>query len=383
MPHTPRPEAGAAYFLYHSIGMYPGKGPAMAAAFAEFAEGWAADDDAQWMRALTLRQGFIDHWQALIGAEPGTLTTAENVTVALYSLLGGLPPGVLSGRRVLVAGDCFPSLHFLLAGLAPRMGFTLETVPLRPGESWVRDEDMIARWGADVGLALLTLVTSTASHRPDLTALAAHGRQHDTLIGVDATQGVGIVPYRCDAPRMDFTVSTSLKWLCGTPGAGILQVAEPLLRQCRPELRGWFSQPDIFSWDLDRFDYAPDARRFDHGTPSVVACVASLPALQWHAAQDPAALRAHNLELTRQLIEGAAGLGLVLASPPDEARRGGSVMLRLPPAAEPATVVNALRSRGVLTDCRGATLRLSPGAVTTGPGVDRLLQGLQDTLRTA
>ena len=101
MTHTPLPEAGAAYFLYHSIGMYPGKGPAMAAAFAEFAEGRAADDDAQWMRALTLRQGFIDHWQALIGAEPGTLTTAENVTVALYSLLGGLPPGVLSGRRVL------------------------------------------------------------------------------------------------------------------------------------------------------------------------------------------------------------------------------------------------------------------------------------------
>ncbi|TGT93643.1 aminotransferase, partial [bacterium M00.F.Ca.ET.163.01.1.1] len=112
-------------------------------------------------------------------------TSAENVTSALYSLIGALPAERLAGKRLLVAADCFPSLHFLLAGLAKRFGFTLDTVPLRPGESWVRDEDFIARWQDDVGLALITFVTSTASHRCDVERLAAHGRALGSIVGVD------------------------------------------------------------------------------------------------------------------------------------------------------------------------------------------------------
>ncbi|WAX96065.1 aminotransferase class V-fold PLP-dependent enzyme [Aminobacter sp. NyZ550] len=371
---------GSAYFLYHSIGMYPGKAEAMTAGLSEFAASWGAFDDGQWMRALGKRQRFIDLWSDLIGAPKGTLTSAENVTTALYSLIGALSAPHLAGRRVLVTADCFPSLHFLLAGLAPRFGFTLDTVPMRDGESWVQDDDVIASWGADVGLALLTQVTSTSSHRCDLDRLVAHGREMGSLVGVDITQGVGLIPFNVDAPAVDFTLSTSLKWLCGTPGAGIIHVAEPLLRECRPELRGWFSQDNIFSWDLDAFAYAPDARRFDHGTPSALACIGSVPALEWHAAQDKTALLAHNRKLGAAIIAKADEMGLTLASPRDETRRGGSIMLRLPEQTDTATIVNGLRENGVFTDCRGRILRLSPGTVTTEAGIARLFAGLDALL---
>lgn len=375
---------GSGYFLYHSIGMYPGKAEAIGRALASFAQDWSALEDGQWMRALTARRRFIDLWSALIGAPEGTLTSAENVTTALYSLIGALPERYLRGRSVLVAADCFPSLHFLLAGLAPRLGFTLRTVPLREGEYWVRDEDFMAHWNEEVGVALVTFVTSTASHRCDLDALAAHGRRMGSLVGVDVTQGVGLLPFRVDAPAVDFTVSTSLKWLCATPGAGILHVAAPLLGECRPELRGWFSQENIFSWDLDAFAYAGDARRFDHGTPSVLACIGSTPALEWHAAQDHGAMLAHNRTLGAAIVARADEIGLQLASPREEAQRGGSVMLRLPDDAQPAAIVDGLRKNGVFTDCRGRILRLSPGIVTTSEGVDRLFDSLGDMLgRTA
>ncbi len=369
---------GSGYFLYHSIGMYPGKAEAMSAAFDAFSQSWSALDDGQWARALEARQAFIDLWSTLIGAEKGTLTSAENVTTALYSLIGALPAAHLAGRSLLVAGDCFPSLHFLLSGLAPRLGFTLKTVPLRPGEDWVRDEDMMAAWDESVGLALLTLVTSTASHRCDLGALVAHGRRMGSLVGVDVTQGIGLLPYSVDDPEIDFTVSTSLKWLCGTPGAGIIHVAKPLLATCRPELRGWFSQENIFSWDLGAFDYARDARRFDHGTPSVLACAGSVPALRWNAAQDRAALLARNRALANAVIEAAPSFGMTLASPDDEDRRGGSIMLRLPEGTDPAGAVARLRERGVYTDCRGRIMRLSPGVVTTDGGLERLFAGLKE-----
>lgn len=363
-----------AYFLYHSIGIYPGKEAGLAQAMGAFAKVWGAADDAQWGWVLPRRAAFIDRWRAIISAPEGSVTTTENVTQGVHMLLTALPSERLRGKRVLIAADCFPSNHFLLTRLQERLGFTLDTVPRRQGAAWVEEEDFIKAWGPDVALALLTWVSSTTSYRVDLGPLVAHGRRMGSLVGVDITQGAGLLPYDVSAPEVDFTVTTSLKWMCGTPGAGILHVAPHLIAACRPELRGWFSQPDPFSWALDAFEYAPDIRRFDNGTPGCVAVLASLPALDWHAAQDHAAILAHNRRLTGRLIEAARELGLDLVTPEAEARRGGSVMLRL--AGPAAPVVDRLRAEGISVDGRDAILRASPGVVTTDEGVDALIGGL-------
>ncbi|QIB64547.1 aminotransferase class V-fold PLP-dependent enzyme [Kineobactrum salinum] len=371
-----------AYFLYHSIGQFPGKAQLTAKVLADYADIWSALDDAQWPRVLHLRQQFLDVWHQIIGAPEGTLTAAENVTTALYSVLGGLPTKYRRGR-FLIAADCFPSLHFLLAGMAERHGFILDTVEPRPGEYWVRDEDMLERWGEDVGIALLTQVTSVSSHRCDLHRLLEQGRAMGTIVGVDITQAVGLLPYDVVDCGADFTISTSLKWLCGTSGAGILQVRPGLLEECRPELRGWFSQDNIFSWDLNNFRFAPDARRFDHGTPSVVGSIASLPALQWISAQDPEQLLAHNRQLGEAIIVGADSMGLKVATPRHPAHRGGSVMLELPAGIDGALLIDELRTRGIFADCRGRILRLSPGNMTRQSDVDKLLEALSSLVCAA
>ena len=371
---------GSGYFLYHSIGMFPDKGKLIGRALANFSTVWGTPDDSQWSLALSARAQFIDSWRALIHADVGTLTNTENVTTALYTVINSLPEKRRAGRKVLVAADCFPSLHFVLAGMARRHGFELHTVPLRPGETWVREEDIIRRWTPEVSVALLTSVTSTASYRCDLASLVDHGRRVGSLVGVDITQSIGLFPFDVRASGVDFVVSTSLKWLGGTSGAGILYVSASLLEQCLPELRGWFSQADIFSWDLNAFRYAPDARRFDTGTPAVLACVGTLPALEWHAGQDANALLAHNRALSAQLLAAARELDLPVASPAEDGRRGGSTMLRLP-AEKCAEVVAALRGEAVYADCRGSTLRLSPGNMTTQAGVDCLVRVLARSLR--
>jgi len=370
-----------AYFLYHSIGMYPGKAEDMARALTDFANVWGHADDAQWPLVLPLRQRFIDRWRAILNAGPGTLTTVESVTQGVHQLIEALPDAALRGKSLLVAADCFPSNHFLLNGLAEARGFTLKTVPLRQGASWVEDEDMLAAWTPDVGLALLTWVSSTSSHRSDLATLVAHGRQMGSLVGVDITQAAGLLPFDVSAPVVDFAVSTSLKWMCGTPGAGVLYVDPALIDRCQPALRGWFSQPDPFNWDITRFAYAPDIRRFDAGTPSCMAALASLPALDWHAGQDHAAILAANRVLTERLFKIAEECGLSPVTPRAEQKRGGSVMLRLPEGRPAAEVVAGLRMAGIFADSRGQTLRLSPGVMTRGAGCDLLAAVLPGLLR--
>lgn len=124
---------GDAYLLYHSIGQYPGKHADMLAGLTDFTDAWAAPNGDQWADVLPKRQQFIDLWAELIGAPKGTVTTTESVTTGLMAVIGALPEGTLRGKKVLVAEDGFPSLHFLLTGLSKRFGFTLNTVPIRQG----------------------------------------------------------------------------------------------------------------------------------------------------------------------------------------------------------------------------------------------------------
>ena len=94
---------GSAYFLYHSIGQYPGKAQDLAQAMAEFGAVWGACDDSQWGYALGKRAAFLDRWRAILNAAEGSVTTCESVTQGFHALLTALPEHRLKGKRVLVA----------------------------------------------------------------------------------------------------------------------------------------------------------------------------------------------------------------------------------------------------------------------------------------
>ena len=194
---------------------------------------------------------------------------------------------------------------------------------------------------------------------------------------MDITQGVGIAPFQV-SDDTSFVVSSSLKWLCGTSGAGIIHVNPRILQECEPEFRGWFSQTNPFSWGLDDFEYAPDARRFDHGTPAILASVASLPGLQFVESTGIDTLRSHNLKLVRRIIDHAQTSEWRIVSPLDDDRRGGSLMIRMGDHVDVQSIVSQLRDRKLFCDARGQIIRLSPGIVTTEADVDLLCQGIQE-----
>ena len=90
---------------------------------------------------------------------------------------------------------------------------------------------------------------------------------------------------------------------------------------------------------------------------------------------------AHNRQLTALLLDTADPLHLPLVTPRNAAKRGGSVMLRLPDHHPAPKVVAALRDQGIATDARSPTLRLSPGVMTTAAGTEALIAALVNLLR--
>jgi hypothetical protein len=84
--------------------------------------------------------------------------------------------------------------------------------------------------------------------------------------------------------------------------------------------------------------------------------------------------------MTGRIVGCALDNGWVVRSPLEPDERGGSVMLTLPQGVDPVKTVSALRSERLYCDARGATLRLSPGMVTSDDAVGALLQRLQQLI---
>lgn len=375
VPHTnhlAEQTGDGGWLMFHSVGKFPGQKEAIKSALSSFADQWCASDDSRWARIDEGRRAMLDCWGNLIGAPQGSVMAAENVTASYHAFFEALPREVLAGRKVLIAEDCFPSLHFLLSGLAARLDFELVTVRLRPGAVSVEDEDFVTAWTQEVAVAVITWVTSTASRRCDLETLVAHGRRVGSIVTVDITQAVGCLPFDVNAPAVDFAASTSLKWMCGVPGAGMAYVAPGLLKKLDPQLRGWFSQPDPFNWHLDRFTLAGDARRFDHGTPSYLPFIASLPGLKWLTETGIETIRTHNLELSDRLMQIADDHRLRVVSPREASKRGGTVVLEIPAEFSPADVQRGLMAAGIVCDTRSERMRWSPGLITEVATLDSL-----------
>lgn len=206
------------WLLYHSAGIFPGQEEAVQEVLKRFVSDWCRPDLMRWDHALHAKHEVLERWARLIGAASDTVFGAENVTEAFAKFVCALDRAVLSGRRVLIAADCFPSLHYLLSGLAPVIGFTLDTVPVDPALGYVTEDAFLSSWKDDVALAVITWATSTTSKLADLPRLVAHGRANGSLIAVDITQGIGVLEFDVMQTDVDFAAGSTLKWLCGAPG---------------------------------------------------------------------------------------------------------------------------------------------------------------------
>jgi kynureninase len=89
--------------------MFPGQEDAVRSALDTFASSWCRPDLKRWDYGLAARRQVLDQWATLVNAPTHAVFASENVTEAFARFVGALGSKRLAGRRVLIAGDCFPS----------------------------------------------------------------------------------------------------------------------------------------------------------------------------------------------------------------------------------------------------------------------------------
>ena len=337
--------AESTYLINHSLGAMPAEAERR---LSEYARTWKtrgarAWGEGWWEMPMTVG----DRIARLIGAPPGSVVMHQNVTIATAVVLSCFE---FEGarNRLVFEEDAFPSVRYLLQA---QRGRGAETVVV-PGDAAIVD-------ATDERTLLVPTshVIFKTGEIQDAEAIVRRAHEVGALVLLDAYQSVGSVPLDVTALGVDFAVGGSVKWLCGGPGAAWLYVRPDLAEQLEPTLVGWqgHARPFAFSRELE---YADGATRFLTGTPGVPALYAATAGYDVVEEVGVPRIREQSTHQTALLVELLDGAGFDVVSPREPARRGGSVVVRVP-AFE--AVHAELDERSIMCDYRpDVGLRFGP-----------------------
>jgi len=134
------------------------------------------------------------------------------------------------------------------------------------------------------------------------------------MVVADIYQSAGTLPVNVRELGVDFATGGSVKWLCGGPGAGYLYVRPDLHQQLEPKTTGWMAHEAPFAFDT-QLRYAPDIRRFLHGSPAIPALYAAQSGYRIINKVGVETIRQKSIRQTTRLIELAEAAGFEVTSP--------------------------------------------------------------------
>ena len=317
-----------------------------------------------------------DRIARLIGAEPGSVTMGDTLSIKVHQALASAA-GMAGDRRVILSDTGnFPSDLYIADGLCRTLGDGWRVVTVAP-------EDVGAAIGADVAVLMLTEVDYRTGRRHDMAALTARAHAAGVLTVWDLAHSAGALPVDLAGVGTDFAVGCSYKYLNSGPGGpAFIYVAPRLADLARPALSGWLGHEAPFAFDLD---YRPGRgiERMRVGTPPVIQLAALDAALDVWDIASIHDVRARSVELTEAFIAGveAACPDLALATPRDPGARGSQVSFRHP---EGYAIMQALIARGVIGDFRAPDiLRFGFTPLYLGPeDVARAVAVLSEVMAT-
>src|SRR5712671_4086240 len=268
-----------------------------------------------------------------------------------------LPLPENSKRRKIVYSELnFPSVMYVYEAHARAHGLHIETVKSDDGIT-VPLERILSAIDEETLLVPISHVLFKSAFLQDAQAITERAHEMGAMVVLDAYQSAGTVPFNVKGLKVDFATGGSVKWLCGGPGAGYLYVRPDLQNQLEPKTTGWMAHEQPFAFETE-LHYAPNIRRFLHGSPAIPALYAAQSGYEIINKIGIDKIREKNMRQTQRLIELAQEAGFRVTSPKNPAQRGGTITVWDDNAA---AITKELIRREFIVDYRpGAGVRISP-----------------------
>ena len=357
------------YLLNHSVGR-----PLKTSEndFAErFYEPWKKSNNEPWEKWLETINDFTLSLAKIFNAKQSEFCPQVNLSSGLTKILMSLKQVQKKKSVVLVSEIDFPGMGFALKKSLPE-DCEIRFIPAN--EDITNSSIWDAYMTEDIDLVFVSHAYSNTGQLSPISDVISMARSRDIISILDIAQSAGIVPIDLTALKPDFMLGSSVKWLCGGPGASYLWVNTERLSSCEPKDVGWFSHENPFEFDIHNFRYHDSALKFWGGTPVVAPFVIATNSINYFTKIGIKNIRKHNQAL---IAKTANEIDLEFISPRDEAIRGGTMILDF--GSNQQKVLNHLQDNNIGVDLRSHGIRISPHIYNDEQDIDQLISVIKST----
>ena len=342
---------------------------AVRAAYETYLDDWE-EKGAPWELWLEREEAARESFARLVNADRDEVAVTTSVSAGVSSLASGVRFD--RGRDKVVVTDFeFPTIGQIWHAQEAR-GARVVHVP-EAEDATILLEHFEAAIDEQTALVALTHVCYRNGSRLDVEAVTRLAHERGALVLLDAYQTAGSVPLDVRALDVDFLTAGTVKYLLGSAGLAFLYCRRRLTAEIVPTATGWFADEDVFRMDIHDYSPAPDARRFQQGTPPIPSIYAGIAGMGLLTDVGIAETEQHVRALNALLIEGLDELGARVVTPRDPARRGALVCVA---SNDAPRLVAALGEEDIVTSSRDGNLRISAHCYNAAEDVHALLEAL-------
>jgi selenocysteine lyase/cysteine desulfurase len=307
----------------------------------------------------------------LLNAAPDEIAVTASVSAGLNALASALQ---FNGPRnkVVISDFEFPTNAQIWHAQEPR-GAKVVHVP-RDADGYIPAEMFEQAIDEKTQLVAITHVCFRNGAKLDIPGIVRIARAKGAKVLLDCYQSVGSLDIDVKAFDVDFAAGGMLKYLLGTAGIGFLYAKDSWAKSLLPTNSGWFAQSNIGAMDITANRPAPNARRFEAGTPPVVNCYAAEAGLKMLLGVGTQAIGKRNAALTRRCMERLEEIGWPSVTPKQDERRGATVAVQ---SRDSARLSAELMKHDIVTSHRDDNIRASFHFYNNDDDVESFIAAMQ------
>jgi selenocysteine lyase/cysteine desulfurase len=308
----------------------------------------------------------------LLHASPDEIAVTASVSAGLNALASALQ---FTGPRnkVVVSDFEFPTNAQIWHAQEPRGAKVVHVH--RAADGYIPTEMFEKAIDEQTLLVAITHVCFRNGAKLDIPGIVRLARAKGAMVLLDCYQSVGSLDIDVKALDVDFAAGGMLKYLLGTAGIGFLYAKDSCVRSLVPTNSGWFAQANITAMDITANRPAPNARRFEAGTPPVVNCYAAEAGLKLLLKVGTPAIEKRNYALTRRCMARLEEIGWPSITPAEDARRGATVAV---PSRDSAQLSAELMKHDIVTSHRDDNVRASFHFYNNEDDVESFIAAMQE-----
>ncbi|MFW9806934.1 MAG: aminotransferase class V-fold PLP-dependent enzyme [Candidatus Thorarchaeota archaeon] len=239
----------------------------------------------------------LDNRARAIGKFEDTLANFKEIRQNLAMLLGGdysqyafvasTSAGINSiahgveypaNSNVVICDLEFPANYVPWQNASKLYGFDIRVVKSKDGAAPLESfEEYVDE---NTKIIAISQVQFGSGFRADLDQLVRLAHNNSALLSVDIIQAAGCFDTDLAKLGVDFATGQAAKWMLGPVGAGYIYVGKSVIEDLTPRFIGWWGVEQLMEFGYFERTPLPDARKFQVGSPAMVAYVGLLESLK-------------------------------------------------------------------------------------------------------